>query len=224
MPNAQNNPAINARRFAALLAGFDTGNGSEEEALAKGRALRRMAADVGLRVVDVMELPEVKQAIDDQMRPARTESPALQEALHRALALQDELTERTRDVRQLAELLSQQEERAEELSRELTVSRSTRATRTLAQAGSVPAVPAPAIQFPGVEPGMVMLTALLALVLLVVAIVGGHFHEGGNDSGLGYGQGISASGVHEGGAVRAVPEHGAVHHRLHRGGTSSRTR
>jgi len=44
MPGAQNNPVIDAKRFAALLAGFDTGNGSEEKALAKGRALRRMAA------------------------------------------------------------------------------------------------------------------------------------------------------------------------------------
>ena len=112
MPRAQTNPTINARRFAALLAGFDTGNGSEEEALAKARVLRRMAADAGMRVVDAMELPEVKQAVDDQMRPARTESPALREALEQAAALREELTERTRDVRELADLLRRREEEA----------------------------------------------------------------------------------------------------------------
>ncbi len=103
MPNTGNNSGINAKRFAALLAGFDTGNPSEEEALAKGRALRRMAADMGLRVVDVMELPDVKQAIDDQMRPKRQENPALRRALEQVLSLQNELTERTRNARQLAD-------------------------------------------------------------------------------------------------------------------------
>src|SRR5580698_5334590 len=110
MPNVQNKPKIDARRFAALLAGFDTSNGSEEEALAKVRALRRMAEAIGMRVVDVMELPEVKQAIDAQMGPKRQEGPALREALEQAAAMQEELTERTRNVRELAERLRQQEE------------------------------------------------------------------------------------------------------------------
>ncbi|HTT83343.1 MAG TPA: hypothetical protein VMF67_07665 [Rhizomicrobium sp.] len=112
MPNAQTNPKINARRFAALLAGFDLGNGSEEEALAKARVLRRMAADAGMRLVDVMELPEVKRAIDDQLHPAREESPELRDALREAAALREELTERTRDVRELADLLRRREEEA----------------------------------------------------------------------------------------------------------------
>jgi hypothetical protein len=112
MPNAQNNPKIDARRFAALLAGFDLGNPSDEEALAKARVLRRMAGAAGMRLVDVMELPDVKQAIDDQLHPARKESDALREALEQAAALREELTERTRDVRKLAELLRQREEEA----------------------------------------------------------------------------------------------------------------
>lgn len=110
MPGAQTNSKINARRFAALLAGFDLGNGSDEEALAKARALRRMAADAGMRLVDVMELPEVKQAIDDQLHPSRQESAELRDALEQAAALREELTERTRDARRLAEMLREREE------------------------------------------------------------------------------------------------------------------
>jgi hypothetical protein len=110
MPSAQTNSKINARRFAALLAGFDLGNGSDEEALAKARALRRMAAEAGMRLVDVMELPEVKQAIDDQLHPSRQESAELRDALEQAAALREELTERTRDARRLAEMLREREE------------------------------------------------------------------------------------------------------------------
>lgn len=174
MPNAQHNPAINARRFAALLAGFDTGNGSEAEALAKGRALRRMAVDAGMRVVDALELPEVKRAVDDQMGPARSESPALQEALEHSLALQTELTERTRDVRKLAELLGQQDEKIEELCRELAVARSARPPWVPAPAAPAPAAAAHVLAWPsGVDPGMALLAALLTLALLIAAILGG---------------------------------------------------
>ena len=115
MPNKQNNTkAINARRIAALLAGFDLGNASEEEALAKARVLRRMAAGANMRPVDLMEQPEVKQAIDDQLHPARTESPELKEALEQAAALREELTQRTREARKLTELLRQREEAAQD--------------------------------------------------------------------------------------------------------------
>lgn len=225
MPNAQHNPVISARRFAALLAGFDTGNGSEEEALAKARVLRRMAADAGMRIVDVMELPEVKRAIDDQMRPARTESPALQEALERSLALQTELTERTRDVSQLAERLHQQEERTKELSRELAASRATRPAWAPARTGwaSSPAGRA-AAWFLDVDQGMALLMALLALALLIAAIGGGHFYEGGNGNGLGYSARISSRGLDEGRAVRSLSNHRAVHHRVRRGRASHRSR
>lgn len=111
MPTAQQNPkVINARLIAALMAGSDTGNACEAEAMNKFRALRRMASDAGLRIVDVLELPDVRQAIDDQMRPARQENGNLQKALEQAAALREELTERTRNVRELAELVSQQDE------------------------------------------------------------------------------------------------------------------
>jgi predicted RNase H-like nuclease (RuvC/YqgF family) len=110
MPTAQQKPkSINARRFVALLAGFDTGNASEEEALSKGRAMRRMAADANMRVVDVLELPEVRQALNDQMQPARWESKEMQQALEHITALREELRERTRDVRWMADALARNE-------------------------------------------------------------------------------------------------------------------
>ena len=111
MPAAQQNrTTINARRFAALLAGFDTGNASEVEALAKARALRRLAMDANMRIVDALELPDVRAAIDAQLQPLRFESPDLQVVMERAEALREELTERTRNVRELSDRLREQEE------------------------------------------------------------------------------------------------------------------
>jgi hypothetical protein len=66
-----------AERFAALMAGFDTGNPSESEAMGKVRALRRMVAaktlpdGTPLRIVDAWELPEIREAIDRQLQPVR---------------------------------------------------------------------------------------------------------------------------------------------------------
>jgi len=66
-----------AERFAALMAGFDTGNPSEAEAMGKGRALRRMVAGktlpdgTPLRLVDAWELEEIRVAIDRQLQPVR---------------------------------------------------------------------------------------------------------------------------------------------------------
>jgi hypothetical protein len=108
MDTVQGQPTVfdaeDAARFAALMAGFDTGNPSESEAISKARALRRMAAERKLRLVDVLELPEIRQALDDQMQPLRRGSPESENALD---ALREELTERTRDVRVLAEELAQ---------------------------------------------------------------------------------------------------------------------
>lgn len=101
----QNTKTFDAKRFAALLAGFDLGNASEEEAMSKGRVMRRMAAQANMRIVDLLELPDVRKAIDDQMQPRREAAPDLREAMEQATALREELTERTRDVRKLAETL-----------------------------------------------------------------------------------------------------------------------
>jgi hypothetical protein len=97
--------SVDARRFAALLAGFDTGNPSEEEAVAKARALRRMAVACGTRIIDALERADVRLAVDAQMQPKRLPGPELRSALEELSALRKELTERTRDVRRLAEFL-----------------------------------------------------------------------------------------------------------------------
>jgi hypothetical protein len=74
MPAAQYEPKFTdpeAQRFAALWAGFETGNLSEAEAMGKGRIVRRMFAAKGLRIIDALELPEIRKAIDDQLQPVR---------------------------------------------------------------------------------------------------------------------------------------------------------
>src|SRR5580693_2886446 len=110
MPTAQRNPKVlNASRFAALLAGSDTGNACEEEALSKFRALRRMAVEANMRIVDALVMPDVRQAIDAQMQPLRLECGDLQNAIEEAAILREELTERTRDVRRMAELLAKRQ-------------------------------------------------------------------------------------------------------------------
>ena len=102
MPTTQQQPKqLNARRFAVLLAGFDTGNASEEEALSKGRALRRMASESGLRIVDALEMPDVKQAVDDQMQPKRQENAEVQYALEELALLRGQLGERTAEMERL---------------------------------------------------------------------------------------------------------------------------
>jgi len=201
MPKAQNKPKIDAHRFATLLAGFDTGNGSEEEALAKGRMLRRMAEAAGMRMVDVMELPEVKEAIDAQMEPKRQESPALREALEQVECLSLELTERTHDVRNLADSLKQEQERSEAIKANLEISWS----------------------FDEFAGAFVVGIIVGALTVALGYFIGNYLLERSQTNGLGNGQGISAPGIYEDSQIHALPKHGAVHHRLHRGGTPART-
>jgi hypothetical protein len=67
--------AEEAQRFAALMAGFETGNPSEAEAMGKGKLLRRMAAEKNIRLVDALELHEIAAAIDAQLQPVRMAIP-----------------------------------------------------------------------------------------------------------------------------------------------------
>src|SRR5271163_1071595 len=112
-----------AKRFAALFSGFDLGNASENEAMAKGLAMRRMAAQVGTRIIDLLQLDEVREAIEIQMQPIKAENRELQEALEQAAALREELTERMRDVRNLAELLQREKQTAEQLRQQVAAAR-----------------------------------------------------------------------------------------------------
>jgi hypothetical protein len=213
MPGTQNNSGLDARRFAALLAGFDLGNGSEEEAISKGRALRRMAANAGVRIVDLLELPDVKKAVDEQMQPRREESTDLKEAQERAALLEDELRDRMQDVTNLAELLRQEKETSESLRQ--------RAGRP-GQGGNGATASSPSFGVPswGFEAG----TVLLAVVLMIAAFIGGKFREGGNGNGMGKREGNVAAVVRQGGTVRAVPKRRVLPDRQHRGGAIDRSR
>jgi hypothetical protein len=216
MPNPQSKPDIDVHRFAAVLAGFDICNSSDEEALTKALVLRRMAAKARMRIVDLLELPDVKLAVDAQLGPERKESPALQQAVTHAASLQEELTERMRDVRRLAEQLRRQEERSEELGRELALARSSRTTTNAAARASRIQVPSPPHSGGTVIPGWsVQLGAVvMALVMLICSLVGNS--HGGNGNGVGNSQGVSAAGIHKDGAVRSVPKRRRVHHRVPR--------
>ena len=122
MPATQQQPTFTteeAERFAALVAGIDLGSPNDAEAAGKFRALRQMLAGKNIRLVDALELPEIRKAIDDQMHPERKEGPALQEAMEQAAALREELTARTRDVRTLAELVTLRDQTIESLRDEL---------------------------------------------------------------------------------------------------------
>jgi hypothetical protein len=79
-----------AERFATVWAGFDVGNSNDAEAKNKGNALRHMMAGktlddgAALRLVDALELSEIRAALDAQMQPVRLPVPdvaAMQECL-----------------------------------------------------------------------------------------------------------------------------------------------
>jgi hypothetical protein len=113
MSKTGHNPFLKPKRFAALLAGFDIGNPSEAEAMNCARAWRRMAVDCDERIVDLLELPDVRKAIDDQLQPKRIVAQEVME-------LRNELTLRMDQVTRLARLLKCQEDRTEALRKELS--------------------------------------------------------------------------------------------------------
>ena len=214
MPKAQANPAVDARRVAALLAGFDLDNGSEEEAISKARALRRMAANANIRIVDLLELPDVRKAVDDQMQPRRHESEELQEAQELAASLAGELNDRMGDVTKLANQLREQEETSETLRQQLAANQT--------QSSGIAGMSAPSLGVPSW--GFEMGTVLLAVMLICAALVTGKFREGSNGNGVGKRQGNNAAVVHQGGTVRPVPELRVLPHRNRSVGPAARTR
>ncbi len=110
MATTQQQPAIftvaEAERFAALMAGFDTGNPSEAEAMGKGRLLRRMADEKKIRLVDAFELPEIRQAIDVQSQPNRQPVPDVAPMQAEIDDLRNKLAVAMPKVRELAEELA----------------------------------------------------------------------------------------------------------------------
>ena len=100
--------AKGAERFAALWAGFDTNNPSEAEAMGKGRALRRMAMEQNLRVIDALELPEIRKAIDDQLQPSRLPVPDVAALQAENEELRGKLSLIIPKVQELADILTQE--------------------------------------------------------------------------------------------------------------------
>lgn len=92
-----------AARFAAFWAGSDTGNLSEPEAVAKFRLLRRAAAEKNLRLIDALELPEIRKAIDEQLQPARQPCSGCATAQAESQEAKTALADRERQTRQLIE-------------------------------------------------------------------------------------------------------------------------
>lgn len=113
MPVTQQQPIFTtdeADRFAALMSGFDIGNASEAEAMAKARALRRMVAGKGVRLVDAFELPEIRQALDDQMQPARQPLADVAVLKEQLLNLEDQLSDALNNNHILTDALTREQE------------------------------------------------------------------------------------------------------------------
>lgn len=75
MPDAQGQNAFDPQRFAAVWAGYDTGNSNDAEAKGKGQELRRMALAEKTRVIDLMGRADVMAALDAQLLPVREKTP-----------------------------------------------------------------------------------------------------------------------------------------------------
>jgi hypothetical protein len=119
MPKTKRTSKAFARRFAALFAGFDTGNACDEEAVSKFRVARRMADEEKMRIVDLLEREDVRQAIDDQLQPVRHSSRKLQEALEHEATVTEQLIQCTREVGKLADLLRRERQATERLRKDL---------------------------------------------------------------------------------------------------------
>ncbi len=167
MPGAAPQPEINAEyaeRFAALWAGFDTGNANDAEASGKGRELRRMAKAVNLRVVDVMGRVVVMAALDAQLTPEREESPELAEARQMAMdqcALAKEAVAKAEHWAEVAK-------RQEEIIAELRGPRTKKNTAPPAARASSfsPRVPAPQFGYVG---GLLAFASVMAVAALLFA-------------------------------------------------------
>jgi hypothetical protein len=108
-----------AERFAALWAGFDTDNSSEAEAMGKGRALRRMVNERGLRIVDALELPEIRKALEDQLQPVRLPVPEVATLQAENDELRNKLAGVVPEVTRLAEALAREMELTAQLNARL---------------------------------------------------------------------------------------------------------
>lgn len=209
---AASNNGFNSKRFASLMARFDTGNPCEAEAMNAARAMRHMVTAAGVRFVDVMELPDVKQALDDQLQPVRQESGELREARKEAATLREELTERTRDVRKLAEMITQEREATAELQRELSAVQSTGNQRVSAPARASSRLP--------VNGGLVAVMVVIVVMLLLASVLRSEGLKGRNTNGLAKHKREHTTLVRKSGDIHTFSNHGRIHRRVRIGGAS----
>lgn len=218
MATAQQSQSSSARRFAGLFAGSDVGNSNEEEAVGKFRAMRRMALLENSRIIDLLERPDVRKAIDDQMQPVRQDGSALQEALEACTALTNELTERMRDVQRLAELARIKGAEAAELREELALVLSQ--TGRNPSASAHPPAASQAVSFGAQGRLFEGAVIVLACLLAVTAIFKGVFFERSNSHGMADGQRVASPLVRQGRPILHVPKHRSLPRRMHRDGAT----
>jgi hypothetical protein len=147
MPSTANK-TFDPASFAKLMASFDTSNACEAEAISAARAMRRMAASHGWRVVDVLERDDVKKALDVQLQPVREDSAELKQAFIK--------------ITHLATVAKRQEEVIAELRREI-------AGGGVARPGANVTQPQNAVETGLVNGWLVAVMALAVAALLVAA-------------------------------------------------------
>jgi hypothetical protein len=165
MPAPQQEPKFTpeeAQRFAALWAGFETGNLSEFEAMGKGRIMRRMVAAKGLRIADALELPEIRKAIDDRLqvvRAANTDNAAVKAE---ADELRGKLAVVVPKVRELTEALTREKELTAQLRGQLQTRQE---PQRMQSNGTGSGAATPSL---GAQSWLFELAAVVAAVVLVV--------------------------------------------------------
>jgi len=164
MPATQQEPkftAEEAERFASFMAGGDTSNPAEHEAIGKLRMMRRMAVAKGLRIIDALELPEIRKAIDDQLQPVRaanTDAAAQAEVEE----LRGKLAVVVPKVRELTEALTREKELTAKLRGQSHPAQSGAASNATGSVVTTPCLGAQSWLFE-------IAVVVAALVLMVVA-------------------------------------------------------
>jgi hypothetical protein len=114
MGTAQQQPKpLDPERLAALIGRWDISNSSDTEAMNAARMIRRMVRSAGIRFVDAVELPDVREALDRALQPVRAtshDSPPLLAAQEEAKELRDRLGVVVPKLREVTEALTREME------------------------------------------------------------------------------------------------------------------
>ena len=112
---------LDPERLAALVGRFDIGNPSDAEALNAARMIRRMVGGAGVRFIDALERPDVREALDTALQPVRAklqDGPALLAAQEETKELRDRLAVVVPKLREVTEALTREIELAAELRKQ----------------------------------------------------------------------------------------------------------